>query len=217
MTVENVAVRHGVTKFGTVHIDPTWEDGVQFVVADVAVDGGGPDVADLDVAVETDTLDRSGRIYVHAEANADETRQRFGFAVPTDPAPSEAALVWRRDDGPAVRWPLDADAVRALGVAPAFAVESFAAPEATTGAEIETTLTVRNDGGRDGRFLAEVGDAAMSDQPEFTLDVPAGETATGHPHVPAHFGSDDRLTVVLRWENGSEERRVRRGESVTHD
>ncbi|MFC6988297.1 hypothetical protein ACFQJD_05430 [Haloplanus sp. GCM10025708] len=209
VTVENVAVRHGVRKFGTVHVDPVWADGAQFVVADVVVDGDGPDVTDLDVAVEVDTLDRSGRIYVHSERNADETRQRFGYAVPTDPAPERAALVWRPNAGPTVRWALDSAAVRALGAAPEFSVESFTAPETATGSELETTLTVRNAGERDGRFLAEVGDAAMSDQPEFALDVPAGETATGRPTVSAHF-DDDEVTVVLRWENGTKERRVRR-------
>lgn len=211
VTVENVAVHHGVRKFGTVHVDPAWEDGAQFVVADVTVDGRGPDVTDLDVAAETDTVDRSGRIYVHSERNADETRQRFGFAVPTDPAPSQAALVWRPDDGPTVRWTLSDGTVDALGVAPAFTVESFATPETATGSTFETELTVRNDGGRDARFLAEVGDAAMSDQPEVTLDVPAGETATKRPSVPAHFGDDDEMTVVLRWEGGTTERTVRRG------
>jgi hypothetical protein len=29
--------------------------------------------------------------------------------------------------------------------------------------------------------------------------------------VPAHFGDDDEMTVVLRWEGGTTERTVRRG------
>ncbi|MFB6080988.1 MAG: hypothetical protein ABEJ81_08325 [Haloferacaceae archaeon] len=211
LTVDPVGVQQGVLRFG-VHIDPVWESGSQFLVADVAVDGdGAPDPTDLNIFVRTDTLDRSDRQYVHGETNADGRRQRFGYPVPTDPSPSRAAVVWSPDDGPAVRWSLGSDLVEALGAAPDFAVESFSVPEtAVPDDEFEATLSVGNDGDRDGTFLAEVGNALISDQPEVTLDVPVGETVTGHPPVEAHFGDGDELPVVLRWSDGTERRTVRR-------
>lgn len=212
LTVENVSVRHGVVQFGTVHPDPRWEPGAQFVAADAAVDGdGAPDPADLNLFVRTDALDRSDRYYVHAEGDADDRRQRFGFPVPTDPAPSRAAVVWRPDEGPLVRWVLGDDRVSALGAAPEFAVESFDVPEtAVPESEFEATLTVRNDGDRDGTFLAEVGNAGISDQPEVEFEVPAGETATGMASVDAYFGDSEELEIVLHWEDGTRRRTVRR-------
>ncbi|MFB6281387.1 MAG: hypothetical protein ABEH40_05165 [Haloferacaceae archaeon] len=212
LTVAAVGVRHGVVQFGTVHPDPLWRDGAQFVVADAVVAGdGAPDPADLRLFVRTDTLDRSDRYYVHAATDADDRRQRFGFPVPTDPAPARAGVVWAPAEGPTVRWALPDGLVRDLGVAPAFAVESFDVPEtAAPDDEFEAAVTVRNDGDRDGRFLAEVGNGLVSDQPETTLDVPAGGTATARPTVDARFGDRDELPVVLRWEGGTERRTVRR-------
>lgn len=212
LTVSVVGVRHGVVRFGTVHSDPLWESGAQFVVADAVVDGdGAPAPADLRLFARTDTLDRSDRHYVHAGRTAGAGRQRFGFPVPTDPAPARAAVVWRPDEGPAVRWDLDDASVRALGAAPAFDVESFDAPRtAAPDGEFETTLTVRNDGDRDGRFLAEVGNARASDQPQVAVDVPVGEVVTAAPTVRAHFDDRGDLPVVLRWEGGTERRTVRR-------
>ncbi|MFB6161523.1 MAG: hypothetical protein ABEJ61_10175 [Haloferacaceae archaeon] len=211
VAVSRPAVRHGVVEFGTVHVDPLWEDGAQFAVADVTVEGSNaPDVADLDVAVEADTVDRTGRRYVHAERNA-ERRQRFAFPVPTDPAPSRAAVVWRPADGPAVRWPLSDALVGALGRAPSFRVRSFDAPDtAAQESTVEATVEVENDGERAGRFLAEVGNASISDQPEVTARVPVGETRRVTGGVDAHFVDGDRFDVVLRWAGGTERRTVRR-------
>ncbi|MFB6304887.1 MAG: hypothetical protein ABEH47_06960 [Haloferacaceae archaeon] len=212
LTVGNVAVRHGIVQFGTVHPDPRWESGSQFVVADATVEGdGAPDPADLRLYVRTDALDRSDRYFVRAETNEDGRRQRFGFPVPTDPAPARAWVVWRPEEGPAVRWSLDEGSVRALGSAPEFVVESFETPStAVPDDEFEATLGVRNEGERDGTFLAEVGNAAVSDQPEVELDVPAGGTTTGTASVDAYFGDRREMEVVLRWEDGTERRTVRR-------
>lgn len=150
---------------------------------------------------------------MYAPDDAPDRCQRFGFPVSADPGPSRAGVVWRPDDGPAVRWRLPDDLVGALGGGPAFAVESFDAPRtAVPDDEFETTLAVRNEGERNGRFLAEVGNALVSDQPEVTVDVSDGETVTRHPTVRAHFGDGDELAVVLRWEGGTERRTVRRRE-----
>jgi hypothetical protein len=211
VTVERPTVRHGIVEFGTVHPDPLRIEGSQFVVADVAVEGSNtPEVTDLDVAVETDAADRSDRRYVHAERN-DEGRQRFGFPVPVDPAPSEAAVVRRPDRGPVVRWPLPDALVTALGRVPDFGVTSFEMPDtAVHESTIETTVGVTNDGERDGRFLAEVGNTSLSDQPEVTADVPVGGTVTVTAEVDAYFVAGDKFEVVLRWAEGIRRRTVRR-------
>ncbi|MFB6156381.1 MAG: hypothetical protein ABEJ34_00880 [Haloferacaceae archaeon] len=199
-------------EFGAAHPDPRWRDGAQFVVADAVVDGdGAPDPAELNLSVRTDTLDRSDRYYVRAEDNEDDRRQRFGFPVPTDPAPSRAWIVWRPEEGPTVRWPLGDDRVAALGAAPTFAVESFETPKtAVPDGDFEVTVTVRNEGDRDGTFLAEAGSAAISDQPEVAVEVPVGETGTGTATVDAYFGDREEMAVVLRWEDGTIRRTVRR-------
>ncbi|MFB6141255.1 MAG: hypothetical protein ABEJ26_12580 [Halosimplex sp.] len=71
------------------------------------------------------------------------------------------------------------------------------------------TLTVANGGEGDGVFLAEVGDPAMSDQPEVAFAVPAGETRTATRRVRVHAEGDEAATVVLRWRGVRLERTLR--------
>lgn len=214
VTVGNAAVRKAVVELGGAHYDPVYADG-QYVVTDVTVEGdGAPDLSGANVFVRTDALDRSERRYVADERNADHARnadrvrRRFAFPVPISPAPAEGAVVWRSEARPAVRWTLPADLLAAVARPPAFDLRGFEVRD-VSGEEIGVTLTIANTGSGDGTFLAEVGDAAVSDQPEVSVDVPAGETVTATRRVSA-FGDRDELTVVLRWRDERLERTVRR-------
>ncbi|MFB6221285.1 MAG: hypothetical protein ABEH90_07580, partial [Halolamina sp.] len=104
---------------------------------------------------------------------------------------------------PDVRWELSADVRSAISNPPRFEVRDFAAKD-VPGDEIEISVTVSNNGERDGRFLAEAGDTEMSDQPEIEVAVPAGETVSATRRVLASFRDREEVTVVLRW--GGEER-----------
>lgn len=205
LTVELVGVQIAVVRAGTVHSDPVYGDDEQYVVADVATDDG-PDPADLNVFVRTDTQDRSNRRYVRADSNVADLRQRFGYAVPVSPAPSDGAVVWEPDDERGVRWELPADLLDQIARPPAFDLQGFEAEDAP-GDEVEVTLTVANTGEGDGTFVAEVGDAEVSDQPEVFVDVPAGETVTVERRAWAAFVNDE-VTVVVRWRGERLERTV---------
>jgi hypothetical protein len=207
VTIEKLAVRHGMVKFGSVHPDPIWKDGSQFVLASVVVEGD-EDPANLDVTVTADTLDERPDRYYGFVPDTPESVQPLGFAVPTAPAPSNVAIVWH---GPReVRWPLPDELVTKLGRAPDFSLEGFKVPEsASPGTSLDVSLEVANSGTREGRFLAELGDAALSDQPEIEVPVPAGETVTDTQSVDAHF-TEGEMTVLLRWEGGVQRQTVTR-------
>lgn len=199
VTVSGFAVRHGMVKVGSVHPDPVWKEGSQFVLASIAVEGD-EDPATLDVTATADTLDERPDRYYGFSPETPESVQLLGFAVPTDPPPSEASIVWH---GPReVHWPLPDEVVAKLGRAPDFSLEGFQVPESSRrNTSLSVTVAVANSGTRDGRFLAELGDAARSDQREITVPVPAGETVTDTEQVDAHF-TDGEMTVLLRWEGG---------------
>lgn len=205
VTVSGLAVRHGMVKFGSVHPDPIWKEGFQFLLASVAVEGD-EDPATLDVTMTADTLDERPDRYYRFAPDTPESVQPLGFAVPTDPAPSEASIVWH---GPReVRWRIPDELVTRLGRAPDFSLEGFRAPEsAPRGTSLGVTVEVANNGDRDGRFLAELGNAATSDQPEIAVSVPAGETVTSTQSVDARF-AEGEMTVLLRWEGGVQRRTV---------
>lgn len=205
VTVSDLAVRHGMVTFNSVHPDPKWVDGAQFILATLTVEGDR-DPANLDVTATTNTLDERPSRYFGFDPDSSESVQPLGFAVPTDPVVSEAAVVW---NGPReVRCPLPEDLVAKLGRAPDFSLEGFRAPEtAQDGEDFDVELDVANSGDRDGYFLAELGNGAMSDQPEIEVSVPAGEVVTATRSVGARF-SDSRMEVVLRWEGGIQQRSI---------
>jgi len=144
--------------------------------------------------------------YAGFAPDAPESVQPLGFAVPTDAGISEAAVVW---NGPReVRWPLPDDLVAKLASAPEFSLDGFRVPEtAREGVAIDVELDVANTGDRDGHFLAELGNGAISDQPEIGVAVPAGETVTASRPVEARF-FDGAMDVVCRWEGGVRRRPV---------
>lgn len=210
VAIETVGVYVSINKFGTVHPDPYYADDAQFVVADAVVSGSNaPDPANLNLFVQTDSLDRSGVTYVAAESNQDDVRQRFGFTVPVSPAPNEGAIVWSRDSERSVRWTLPADVLTAIVEPAEFELHAFDAVD-VSGEEVEVLLKVENVGKSDGRFLAEAGNAALSDQPEIAIEVPRGETVATTRQVNARFRDEDEMTVVLRWRDTVLERTIQR-------
>lgn len=205
VTVSGLTVYHGMVKFGSGHPDPIWKEGSQFVLASVAVEGDD-DPATLDVTVTADTLEERPDRYYGFAPDTPESVQPLGFAVPTTPTPSEASIVWH---GPReIRWPLPDELVTKLGHAPDFSLKGLQVPEsARQGTSLSVTIEVANSGNRDGRFLAELGYAALSDQPEIEVPVPAGETVTVTESVDARF-TEGEMTVLLRWEGGVQRRTV---------
>ena len=215
LTVAAVAVRIGVVERGTTHPDPRWGEGSQFVTATIRASGdGAPDPAELRFACRTDTATQPRAIPVVPESDDGGPGARVAFEVPADPAPSAGALVWSPAGGPEVRWTLAAEHLDAVARPPAFDLESFRVADAP-GEAVAATLTVANRGDGDGVFLAEVGDAALSDQGELRVAVPAGDRRTVTRRIPAGVADGSR-TYVLRWRETVIERTVReRGRTAT--
>jgi len=209
LTVAAVEVRVGVVERGTTHPDPRWGEGSQFVTATLRASGdGAPDPAELGLTCRTDTATVTRAIPVVPEADEEDPGAHLAFEVPTDPAPSAGALVWSPADGPEVRWTLTDDHLDAIARPPAFDLESFRVADAP-GEAVAATLTVANRGDGDGVFLAEVGNAALSDQGEVRVAVPAGERRTATRRIPAGTADDGGpQTYVLRWRETVIERTI---------
>lgn len=211
LTVGTVRVRDGVVAVGSTHPDPLYADeGEQFVVADATVAGdGAPDPGDLDLFAETDTRQESRGRYVRTDPDERGRRQRYAFPVPASPRPEEGAVVWRPPDADPVRWTLPETVLNAVAAPPRFELHEFEVDDAP-GDDVEVKLTVGNTGEGDGLFLAEVGHAAVSDQPEVRVGVAVGEIVTARRRVWAPFDGRDELPVVLRWRGGTVRRTVTR-------
>lgn len=93
---------------------------------------------------------------------------------------------------------------------PDVSLGAFRVPEsASPGTALDVSLEVANGGARDGQFLAELGDAAMSDQPEIEEPVPTGETVAVTRTVETRFTGGE-MTVLVRWAGGVQRRPVSR-------
>jgi hypothetical protein len=219
LTVQNPAARRGVVEFGTTHPDPLLPPDRQFVVVDVAVEGDGPDPAGACLAARLDErrpFETCRRHYVAADRNGtagDRSVQVTALPVPLDVGDAgEASVVWRRDAGDEAVWRLPGSVLADLSAPPAFEVRSFTVPEtARPETEFEATVAVANAGARDGVFVGELGTAALSDQPDFELPVPAGETVETTRAVEPFFSDGaDAVEVRLGWDRGEAVRTVRR-------
>ncbi|MCT9098222.1 hypothetical protein [Haloarchaeobius sp. HME9146] len=222
VVVDHVSVQRCYVEFGTTHTDPRCGETTQFVVATVRVSGAdAPDPATLDIGVESSLQDDETyrrRNYAVGENDEDEVAQTYAFPVPFDPAPTAASIVWRAEDGqqPTVRWELSEPHLQRLANPPQFEVRAFDMPAHTSeGEQLSVSVTVANVGARDGTFIAELGDAAMSDQPEIAIEVPEDESVTETFAVDARFSQRDEMTVVLRWGDDTLTRTVTRGTTTT--
>lgn len=223
ITLENVRVQRSIASFGPTHTDVAAEVGVQYAVADVAFRPGDEATTDDWKTTNPEPLgDLHFVTLVDGELNpADGPRRnvvlrsrygqtnRLGFPVPVEPTPQAVSLGWLASDERSVYWDLGADALAALAHPPEFEVRSFEVPERATPDEtLDVAVTVANVGERDGTFIAELGNAAISDQPEIFLDVPQGGTATVHESVTADVPGGDEMRVVLDWGTDRLERSV---------
>lgn len=138
---------------------------------------------------------------------AAEPRGWLAFDLPTLDAERGSLVV----DG--TRYPLPDDALSSLSAVPSFAVESVAVPDSVpTGGTIELTVTVTNEGARDGLFLAGFQHSGL---PELlSVEVPAGKTAqtTGTYEAYPEGGS---MPFTFHHAGGSESYEVEIGGTAT--
>lgn len=131
----------------------------------------------------------------------------LGWALPKPLDASDVAVVYERDDA-TVRWTAPDRVAATLSDPPAFEVVEFTAPESVAPNEpFGVSVTVENAGGSDGTFRASMGQTNLSDQPEFWLDVPAGERAT-HAENEVLAVDEGSVTYALDWGLDSMERTV---------
>lgn len=206
-------VRRGIIEWGTVHTDAVVPEDRQFLQVGVRTDGeGAPDPSELCFVAEIDGERPYGGCASRLEA---VSREKFGqvHAVPV-PLPTDAnavAVVWHSGDGYEPRWTVPTRTVAALRRVPEFVVEDLAVPESVAdGEEFEVEITLRNDGDRTDWFVAELGFASASDGLDLEIPLDPGERVTVPRTLPAQFGEEDELTVVLDWDLGSLTRTVTR-------
>jgi len=187
----------------SVHPDVAAFEGAQFLSC--AVTGGDEEtVSRLDVELDGERL--GARQFRHDTSEPSPV----AFRVPVRDVDA-AAVVWP-DEG--VRWRVPDGSVADLGARPAFRVRRLGTPDTVApGESIPVDLAVENVGDRDGRFLAELGTAAISDVGEVTVTVDVDETVERQfavePTADTPPGDDDRFRVVLDWGTGRTERDVR--------
>lgn len=207
VTVHDVRVRRIVFTQG-VHTDPYSRPGEQFVVVDAT--------ASIPERLERLAVVADGRT-VAAGANdalvapfGDPAGELLGFRVPAPLEVEGAAVRWSVPKGASARWPLDASHLHALANPPEFEVKAFEVPETVErGSAFTAALTVANAGSGDGTFRAELGATTISDTPEISVEVPAGETVTAERTVEPYYPEEaDELTVRLNWGADDVERAV---------
>lgn len=217
VTVHDAWVQRSVVRVGT-HTDVAVIPDRQFVVADVSVvresettDGSRSRRLDRQFQVSLDGTDypRDEHVRWVADCDRDPAGYLLGFPVPVEQF-QHVAVAWQDGDAPRLSWPLDADVRERIARAPAFEVRGFEVPDAVEREEaFEATLTVANVGDRDGDFLAELGSTDISDTPELSVEVPAGETVTHRERVdPYILEGSSELTLVLGWGSDRLERTV---------
>lgn len=214
VTVSNPRVHRSFVAYERPHTDVLATEDHQFLVFDLLVEGRDSLPAGSRVGVLL-----AGRGYFEASrappSTSDSRHSTRGILVPVGRFESGSVL-WDRADvsGPPVRWALPDGVLAAVATPPRFEVRAFDVPDAARdGSTVRVSVTVANTGARDGVFRAELGTAAVSDQPEVSVPVEAGETAEYTELQDVDFGGRDALGLVLRWGTGRLTRTVER-ESV---
>ncbi|MFB6156597.1 MAG: hypothetical protein ABEJ34_01985 [Haloferacaceae archaeon] len=166
----------------------------QWIVVDVTVDGAGDGPGPRFRAL-TDGRPVEGRSApLRPDFHPAASGRPVGVPVPVAPADS-AAVAWVRGLPESVLWTLPKAVVSGLDAAAAFRVERVAVSDGT---DPRLTLTVRNEGDRDGTFHANVAGSQVQDGNAIVgFDVPAGRTVTRRkrPGIVAPRGEATRVTV----------------------
>jgi len=206
VTVRDVRVQRAIFTVG-VHVDPYAVAGEQFVLADATA--SDDDFRYLSVVADGRVVDTERQVAL-APPPSDGTDTLRAVAVPAPLDVDRAAVVWDGPSGARGRWPLDDDHLHALANPPEFSVESFEISESVEcGSSFTASLTVANSGSGDGIFRAELGATTISDTPELSVEVPAGESVTVERALEPYFPENaDEITVRLNWSADAIERTV---------
>ena len=205
--------RRGIVEAGTVHDRPLVPADRQFLQVGVDTNGeDAPDPEDLCLAATVDGERPYDGCTARIEAVGGDRRGKLqAVPVPLRFDGDAAAVVWRRDGAPDVRWTVSDRTLDALGTPPEFVVEEFAVPETVADGEpFEVEITVSNDGRRTGWFVAEVGPASRSDGLDVEIPYDPGETRAVTRELRASFGDGDEMPVRLDWDRDAIEKTVRR-------
>lgn len=206
ITVENPRVRKGVIVEGMAHTRVVASAG-QFVVVDVSVDGEQPDeMADLDLwsSVDGDKLSGSDPLWpLVGESPA------YGFSFPAEN--HDGAAILHTGESSRTAWSLPATVRDALAREPRFSVTET--DVLNRDGQLRLSMTVSNDGERDGTFRARVSQEGFSGGSIVEFPVAAGEsrTYTGRPDdillylenqdsgtLTVQYPTDDGLTTIER-------------------
>ncbi|MDS0242248.1 MULTISPECIES: hypothetical protein [unclassified Haloferax] len=199
LSVTNTRVRKCVIQTNTVHSNPACGQGTQYLLVDVETSGSdAPSASTLNIG-----FDFAGK-YIEAQPLDSRSNQKsmvatYAVTVDVSSAPSGATIVWQGERDEQARWAVPKETVTKLSSSPEFHIESFEAPDtAADGQEVEVLITVANQGDRDGRFIAELGDAALSDQPEISIEVKKGESVTEIYDIEVNYLEEEKMVLVLK-------------------
>ncbi|WP_439025661.1 hypothetical protein [Haloarchaeobius sp. DT45] len=203
LSVEDIGVfRRTTTIQHSNHVDVAADPETQYVVATVVVLPPETGEPAEDPPNPTDrrfvaTLD--GETYDDAFATEFGSQYATTIAVPVptglDPAEGTLQVGHRGEDG---FWhQFTAEQLDRIAHVPRFTLDAFTVEAGN--ATVQATLEVSNSGDRDGRFLAELGTNDISDTPEVSFEVPAGETVTKRESVAIYAEDAAEVTVVCNW------------------
>ncbi|MFB6129627.1 MAG: hypothetical protein ABEJ28_02270 [Salinigranum sp.] len=205
--------RRGLVAVGDPRDEPVVPADRQFLEVGVETRGdGAPPPEDLCLSAAVDGEYPFEDCPVRIEAvDPDRLGTVQALPVPLEFGGAGAAVVWRRTDGPNVRWGVSDRTLAALRRPPAFVVEDVAVPDvAAEGETFDVEVTLHNAGRRADWFVAELGVASASGGRAVELACGAGETLTKTRELTARFGGNEALTVRLDWGLDAIERRVER-------
>jgi hypothetical protein len=132
----------------------------------------------------------------------------YAFDLPTDLGDGDASIVLADRDA-TVGWSLSKDTVSRLLNPPSFENVDLVAPDsASKGDSVDVTVSVKNAGGSDGTFLAELGPTTHSDLYEIYVDVSSQSTGEVTKTFSTESATDDTFTLRLKWGYGGIERTV---------
>lgn len=189
-------VRASVVKVTTssTHFGVVRNGAGQFVLADASND---VDPEELPLALAVDRDRAASRIH---EIGGGDGPPTLAFPVSSydSPVSRVSVVLGDGDRGVADRWVLPDAVVTAVNNPPSFRIESFDVPETVDyRGRFEASFTVANEGERDARYVVEFGVAALSDQSEVSVTVPAGESRTVTRTFEHYEHSGTGVTVVL--------------------